>query len=308
MTAVNTVMNCSDLVGEIFSFAFQPKPNKCDVCKVYTTDLHLWKKVEGETKFVSPNGIFYSVAEIKDILEFNNPVRNLDILNGISIESKYEEKNCWKCSSCFCSNLGVLDPNSITHKTIQKKLEEENPERENRKIWTALRRELRLIIENKLLFQTHRIKKTQEKAKLYENLVYQDLKRKVVSVFESGKFDIKYKEKRLELEKEYQRNTIKKICKERSEKFLREIKAKQDKKIRKLRDLSNEWVKEIRMRKIAKLYFQKKIPHSFYYYITSQMYCCYPFPTWEEFAKRYTNYSSNPDFKCSPLPEWWYSL
>jgi hypothetical protein len=163
-----------------------------------------------------------------------------------------------------------------------------------------IKKELKLIKEGGLLFKTHRIKKTQEKAKLYEEYVYSALRERFAMLKEAQREDA-----------EYHKNSIAKYITK--------------KQMRVCKENSNHWVKEIRQRKIAKWFAERKIPHKFYSIITSQMYNHSPFPNWEKFAEYYEGHTASQNswanayeqrgdlvkanqYRCPPLPKWWNDL
>jgi len=160
-----------------------------------------------------------------------------------------------------------------------------------------MKKEMKKIIGNEYLFQTHRLKKTQEKSKKYEELIYSNLRHNFSRERTIQKE--KTQEKKEEVTKCIQKYKMK-ICAHNS----------------------HYWVREIRTRKISKWYVDRKIPEKFYMLITSQMYNHYTFPTWEKFAERYdcharvgnqeaqkyTDPIKRKQHTFPALPNWWYEL
>lgn len=311
MNAMTAVMNNTDLTQIIFKFAYAPVSKCCDKCQVpryALPPLHLWKTPLVSHKYLHPNlpltpiGVPCSLSEIPADIK-----KNEDIMSGVYIETKYSEKNEWLCNMCFCNRLTTVFENlrlydtryepDETIQTIDKLIQQEHPDWDKKKINTEVKKELKKIIGNEYLFQTHRLKKTQEKAKKYEELIYSNLRHNFSRSRKNLNKRTQLKERELAL---YTQKHKMEVCSTNS----------------------RYWVREIRTRKISKWYVDRKIPEKFYMLITSQMYNHYTFPTWEKFAERYdclarvgnqeaqrfTDPIKRKQHTFPALPNWWYEL
>lgn len=284
-----TVMNNTDLLNEIFPFAFATKSSCCDKCKVTGTQLHLHKTPTAEIiwthpsippRIPSPHTLTSLYEELGDSLE------------QIQVTSVKGVTNNWFCDGCWISMLYRWEECDI----LSTRIKEANPTFDKKQI----QREIRLITSNEFLFKTHRLKKTQEKAKLYEDFAYEQMRYWFAQI-----------RKEQERSAQQNRNAI--------SQFIQKVKQNT------CSSNSRHWVKEIVHRKIAKFFAERKISHKFHLYIASQMYNHCTCPTWSEFAYRYTSYADNQNrfadqyaekgeiikskqTRFPPVPEWWYEL
>jgi hypothetical protein len=287
------VMNNADLVShQILPFVLAPIPSCCDRCKMPTPNsLRLFKYSTAIHTFTHQSfpREYYSLQDIPK--EFKD---NEDLMATIEAVSVFNEFNRYYCEGCWC--MTVANDTNILQDKVAKDIKKAYPNFDE----TQIKKELKLIKEGGLLFKTHRIKKTQEKAKLYAEFVYSAL-RSWFAILKEGQRD----------NAEYHKHSIAKYITK--------------KQMRVCKENSNHWVKEIRQRKIAKWFAERKIPQKFYSIITSQMYNCSPFPTWERFAENYEGHSAHlnewansyerkgdlvkaKQTRCPPLPKWWNDL
>jgi hypothetical protein len=287
------VMNNADLLShQILPFVLAPIPSCCDSCKLPTPNtLRLFKYSTAIHNFTHKSfpKEYLSLQDIPN--GFKN---NEDLMATVEAVSVFNEFNKYYCDGCWC--MTVANTTNILQDKVAKDIKKTYPNFNA----TQIKKELKLIKEGELLFKTHRIKKTQEKAKLYAEFVYSALRERFAMLKEAQR---EYAE--------YHKHTIAKYI----------IK----KQMRVCKDNSNHWVKEIRQRKIAKWFAERKIPHKFYSITTSQLYNHSPFPNWEKFAEYYEGHSANQNgwancyeregdlvkanqYRCPPLPKWWNDL
>jgi hypothetical protein len=282
-----SVMNNGDLLSrEIIPFATAPKPSNCDKCKKLGTDLHLHKQYSAEHFFAHPR---YS-QRVKAINQFPKELReteeDIDMIECV-MEDKIE--NQYLCSTCFCERLEIKQPYGIlngTKNSIKAFIREEHPEWDEKKLTSAVNREMKLITEDKLLFKKHRVRKTQEKADEYEVWVYNDLRNQFKQVKQTQK-DIHEGNKKAKSE-----------CFEKM-------------KMIKCASISRELVKEIKMTLIAKWFANKKIPYEFFAWVTGQRFNHHELPSWKRFADDYEQHAeweSDRRRRCPPLPAWFKEL
>lgn len=293
MNASTIVMNNADLLShQIFPFAFPSNQSHCDRCKLPSPNtLRLFKHTYATHTFTHKSfpreylSLYDVPKEFKD---------NEDLMATIEAVSVFNDTNKYYCEGCWCMVI-TYDTNILQDK-VAKDIKKVYPNFDE----TQIKKELKLIKQGGLLFKTHRIKKTQEKAKLYEKFVYSALRER---------FAMKKQEQRDTAE--YHKYSITKYI---TNKQKRDCKAN-----------SNHWVKEIRQRKIAKWFAERKIPQKFYSYITSQLYNHSLLPTWEKFAEYYEGHTASlnvwadayeqkgdlikaKQHRCPPLPKWWNDL
>lgn len=262
------VMNNADLLShQILPFAIHSRPSCCDKCKA-VLPLHIFKVPTVKHTFAHQSfpQKYYSLQDIpKEIRD------NEDLMATVEPASVFGEENKWFCDKCWCWEVAYHT--NILQLKVAKAIKNANPNFDEKQI----NKEIKLIKEGGLLFKTHRIKKTQEKAKLYEEYVYSALRERFSML----------KKEHLDYAK-YHKNSI--------AKYIEKVKMKVCK------DNSRQWVKEIRQRKIAKWFAERKISYKFHNWITSQMYNHCPFPTWEEFSLPFS-FAYN-----TPIPKWWKDL
>ena len=285
-----SVMNNAPLVSqEIFPFAFTRKSSCCDKCKIVGTELHLFKTALAEHAFTHPTfpTTYPNLQAIPT--EF---LENEDLMMEVKVVTTSSVKDEWFCGACWCKILNL----PLTNNSVKTKIKEANPTFDDKKI----AKEIKMISDNELLFKTHRVKKTQEKAKLYEDWVYDYLRTNLANVKQSHKNTSQAHQDSIN---QFIQKKKKSICSTNS----------------------RHWIKEIRMRKISKFYADRKMPHKFYAYIASQMFNHWGFPTWEQFAEQYRGHANNQNswadnyeqhgnlikakqVRCPPVPEWWNEL
>jgi len=286
------VMNNADLVShQILPFAIHSKPSCCENCKK-VLPLHLFKHPTVQHTFTHQSfpKDYSTLQEIPK--EFKD---NEDLMASVKVVSVFGENNHWYCDNDWWRNVAYYTP-IYNEGWIAEKIRNANPTFDEKQI----KKELKLIHNCELLFKTHRIKKTQEKAKLYEEYVYSALREYFARVKKNHKDEAQA----------HQDSIAKYIMKKRM------IVCKNN---------SNHWIKEIRQRKIAKWFVERKIPQKFYSIITSQLYNYCSFPTWEKFAEYYEAHTANQNewantyerkgdlvkakqTRCPPLPNWWNEL
>jgi hypothetical protein len=298
-----SVMNNADIVShEILPFLVAPTPSCCDRCKVVGTQLHLFKTPTAKHAFVVPPCLYEHLlpdtfcprlktgAEYNTIENLPKEIRTNDELMGqVKVSSVFGVENEWFCDGCWVKKVGFNTNYTSVHTAIKSA----NPDFDEKKV----KKEIKLIADNELLFKTHRIKKTQEKAKLYEEYTYSHLRDQFAKVRKTQKHTAEAYQSAVNIFIQKTRQTA---CSNNS----------------------RHWIKEIRQRKIAKWFAERKISHKFHSYITAQMYNHYECPTWADFAKRYEGHADNENRyadqcadlvkskqrRCPPLPEWWYKL
>ena len=304
MNAMTAVMNNRDLTQIIFEFAFAPVSKCCDKCQVpryALPPLRLLKTPLVSHKYLHPNLPLTSIGNPCSLSEIPADIKNNEnIMVDVYIETKYSEKNEWLCNMCFCNRLTTMFEKLQLQNTtcaITETIQEEHPDWDTKKINTEMKKEMKKIIGNEYLFQTHRLKKTQEKSKKYEELIYSNLRHNFS------------RERTIQKEKTQEKKEEVTEC---IQKYKMNICAHN----------SRYWVREIRTRKISKWYVDRKIPEKFYMLITSQMYNHYTFPTWEKFAERYDRHAQVGNQEAQrytdpikrkqhtfpALPNWWYEL
>jgi hypothetical protein len=286
------VMNNADLVShQILPFVLAPKPSCCENCRA-VLPLHIFKIPFSKHTFTHKSfpTEYFSLQDIPK--EFKD---NEDLMASVKVVSFFGENNQWYCDRCWWRNVAYHTP-IYNEGWVADAIKKANPTFDEKQI----KKELKLIHNCELLFKTHRIKKTQEKAKLYEEFVYSALREFYALV-----------KKELKDEGQAHQDSIAKYI--------------MKKRMRVCRDNSNHWVKEIRQRKIAKWFAERKIPQKFYSITASQLYNHSPFPTWEEITKYYEGYTENQNrlangyeqkgdlvkakqYRCPPLPKWWNDL
>tara|TARA_R110000868_G_scaffold1707_1_gene13746 strand:- start:11 stop:856 length:846 start_codon:yes stop_codon:yes gene_type:complete len=263
------VMNNADLLShQILPFAVAPIPSCCFKCGLPTPNtLRIFKTPIYNHTFTHKNfpKKYYSLNEIpKEFKDYEELMATVEAKSFFSEDNKHYCEGCW----CMTSSFIVKDK-------IAELIKNANPNFDEKQI----NREIKLIRDGGLLFKTHRIKKTQEKAKLYEEYVYSALREWFAN------------------ERKRQKNTAQKHQQSITN-YITSVKT------RVCKTNSNHWIREIRQRKISKWYIERKISHKFYSFITSQMYNYLNLPTWEKFAENYENHNENEN----PLPKWWYEL
>jgi len=286
------VMNNADLVShQILPFVLAPIPSRCERCKLPTTNsLRLFKKTTAIHTFTHKSfpKEYLSLQDIPK--EFKD---NEDLMATIEPVSVFNEENNHYCEGCWCM---VVANTNILENYVAEDIKKAYPNFDAKQI----KKEIKLIEEGGLLFKTHRIKKTQEKAKLYAEFVYSALRERFAYLKEAQRADA-----------EYHKNSIAKYITK--------------KQMSVCKNNSKHWVKEIRQRKIAKWFAERKIPQKFYSIITSQLYNHCSFPTWKKFAEYYEGHTANQNewansyersgdlvrakqTRCPPLPKWWNDL
>jgi len=286
------VMNNADLLShQILPFVLAPKPSCCDRCNLPTPNsLRLFKHNKAKWIYTHksfPND-YNSLQDIPN--EFKD---NEDLMETVKVVMGVDDINKYYCEGCWC--MTVANTNILEYK-VAKDIKKAYPNFNEPQI----KKELKLIKEGELLFKTHRIKKTQEKAKLYAEFVYSALR------------------ERFAMMKQDQIKTTQLLQNDITKYF-------QKKRMIVCKNNSNHWVKEIRQRKIAKWFAERKIPQKFYSITTSQLYNHSPFPNWEKIAEYYEGHTASQNewancyerkgdlvkanqTRCPPLPKWWNDL
>ena len=163
------VMNNADLLShQILPFVCGYIPSHCERCNLPTPNsLRLFKYTNAKWIYTHksfPND-YYSFQEIPK--EFKD---NEDLMATIEAVSVFKDTNQYYCEGCWCMVI-TYDTNILQDK-VAKNIKKVYPNFDE----TQIKKELKLIKQGGLLFKTHRIKKTQEKAKLYEEFVYSALR------------------------------------------------------------------------------------------------------------------------------------
>lgn len=259
----NAVFNCADLKSEIFAFAFPSNPEKkcCNKWCNETENLKLFIKEEYRNYYSHPT------LGVCQMLNHHSSTNNTEVLEQYEAKMECNKERKWFCKGCWLRQLEMsnhaehlrrvlffqeenaerkriktTNPNPNPNPTdydIQKYSKElkTNTTKSSKKIWKS-------IINGELIFKTHRINKTEEKAKYYEEWIYKEIKR-------SREYNKEHAETLLASNKDY--------IKERTTNI----------KMSKCRDRSNEWQHEIMTRLLAKYYYERKIHYKTFQFITT---------------------------------------
>ena len=252
MNAMTVVMNNTDLLKKVFEFAFEPIPDKCFDCDVRTKELHLWKTFLAKQKITFPNvnKVFFNKNDIpRKICD------NKDLVESMKVETIISNKTVYRCSTCWCMNLRNT-VNLGLYTAIIAEVQLHNPSLDEKKARVKAKKELRLIYEDEILFKNHRIEKTKQKEERYRNIVYKALCEQFHSLREEQRdFGIQIKDDML--------SSVNKN------------------KIYFCRIMSTRWTNEIKIRKIAKLFSDKKISYECFFYISTRFFNTTEIPSLE---------------------------
>jgi hypothetical protein len=228
--AAFTAMNSSNILGEVLKFATAPIPKMCEMCNRLNQQV------------TSP----------------------LHLLKTISCSGLV--KNKYLCMWCWCSNL----PSDITRDVAASIRTLANPEWDEKKKKSFVKKEWKLITSGEYLFQRHRLKRTQAKADFYEKEIYKSLR----SWLKNKQEEIK--KKTLSLID----HTKKRLC------FLN----------------SSNWIKEINTQRFVKWYIEKKIKYETLQRILSLL-TTYVSVDWNDILLIY-NANKRVEPTLPPLPSW----
>jgi len=258
----NAVFNCADLSGEIFAFAFPSNPEtKC--CNRWcneTENLKLFIKEEYRNYYSHPTlGVCQTLH--------HHSSTDFDIIEQYEAKMECNKERKWFCKDCWLKAL----ENSNYAEHLRKELKT-NATKSSKKIWKS-------IINGELIFKTHRINKTEEKAKYYEEWIYKEIKRS----------------------REYNKeNADRLLCKNKNYIHERITQMKTDR----CRDRSNEWQEEIMTRLITKYYHERKIHYKTFKYIMEH--CMFRTREWGYIIE---NYDRSKHYRGLPnLPQFIYQL
>ena len=161
---MNSVMNNTDLLRNIFSYAFAPIPNQCWECGVRTNELHLSKYTEASHTVTFPNGKVFKIPTGGHIpLDTRNTE---ELVEGMKVDTDYWTRHQYRCSRCWCMRLrGDIGS----------------------EIYDLNKKERELIYNNEFLFKKHRLTKTKQKEQLHQNLVYKSLRRRYHTLMKAHK-------------------------------------------------------------------------------------------------------------------------
>jgi len=306
----NAVFSCADLSGEIFAFAFPSKPEKkcCNKWCNETENLKLFIKEEYRNYYSHPT------LGVCQMLHHHSST-DIDIIEQYEAKMECNKERKWFCKDCWLKALEnsnyaehlrrvlffqeenaeakkmIKIPtntnNELPKKTIKLTLDtnnelpnhiiderrkelKTNATKSSKKIWKS-------IINGELIFKTHRINKTEEKAKYYEEWIYKEIKR-------SREYNKENAERLLWVNKNYIHERITKMKKDRC------------------RDRSNEWQEEIMTRLITKYYHERKIHYKTFKYITEHC-------RTREWGYIIENYERSKHYRGLPnLPQFIYKL
>lgn len=253
-------MNSSNILGEVLKFATTSIPDKCEMC----------------------TRIFGNMPSPPLLLK--------------TVENNGLVKNQYLCKYCWCECLDSSSSNFSRHIKVSEIKASirtlANPEWDETKKKSFVSREWLSIRRGEILFQKHRVTKTQAKADFYEKEIYNYLRR------EFTKEKANYKA-RQEMLKGIELRQKKWFC-ERN---------------------SREWTKEIKLRKITKWFSDRKIPYKLYTHLVYELSrCSLCVPTWEQLGDEYTlkyclSLSLHQESVCikrtqwrCTLPEWFNEL
>ena len=220
MTASSMVMNCDDLRNQIFSYAFQKIPNECEDC--YCENMEEKPKL-----YLYKSSSFTIRTDFKDIDEFESYLQspNKPLVKTI---------NSWYCNECFRKVVGGDSKiYNILGNKIYDEFKRQNPLMEDKKLLKQTEKYLKMVLYDDHE-KTYRIKKTNELMVLFRNMVLDA----TIQGFKEQKENSK---KTLNEKIEQKRETLiivrQQICNRETTMFM----------------------KEILMRKINKLFNDKKI-------------------------------------------------
>jgi hypothetical protein len=201
-TIVKQVTFCEDIWGEIKSHLVRPKPTccECQYCDDRTKIQPLYSipSFDYTTKIVDANGDELldthdrPLHKIEDFPLYYEETRkqNEEKLMTIEIVDKQEKKILYYCAECFANKLeysgyGGYRGQDI-HTKIKNYLKTENPTWDEKKLtkkteeekeWVCGKKEEKGVAVPTPLFATHRLKKTQDKIKKYEEFAFNLIKK-----------------------------------------------------------------------------------------------------------------------------------
>lgn len=201
-TIVKQITFCEDIWGEIKSHLVRPKPTccECQYCDDRTKIQPLYSipSFDYTTKIVDANGdeVLDSqnrpARKIEEFPLYHEATRkqNEEKLMTIEIVDKQEKKIMYYCAGCFADKLNYCSYGGYGSEDIRSKiknyLKTENPTWDEKKLTKKTEEEKEWVCGDKEekgmpvptpLFTTHRLKKTQDKIKKYEEFAFDLIKK-----------------------------------------------------------------------------------------------------------------------------------
>jgi hypothetical protein len=198
-TIVKQITFCEDIWREIKTHLIRPKPTCCEYeyCDDRNKPLHSIPVFNYTFKIVDENGEEVrdinnrTVKRINDIPTCyeDTRIQNEEKLLKLKIVRTQQKEIKYYCAECFANRLKYTDNGyrgEDIHSKIRNYLRTENPDWDKKKIdkkteeeveWVCGDRKEKGVAVPTPLFAVHRLKKTQDKIKIYEEFAFQLIKK-----------------------------------------------------------------------------------------------------------------------------------